>query len=216
MPETIVELKPRPRDRVWIRLSGGRFFTIPESEAGALLAGVELSDAEVERLSRIDQYLRGKDKALRLLAIRARSRREIETALAEMDVIPGVRAGILEELREAGLVDDERFARDYTGSRAEIKHLGPHRIKFELGKLGVSRSIVDRALEETFPAGRQEELARAVARRKLGSRTPDEKSVRRLIDLLRRRGFDYGVINGVAYELLKQRGVDAPELADDE
>jgi regulatory protein len=216
MPERIVEWKPRPRDRVWIRLSGGRFFTVPQSEAAVLSPGTVLQDAEVERLSRIDQYVRGKDKALRLLSIRGRSRREIETALADMEIAPGVRAGILEELREAGLVDDERFARDYADSRAENKHLGPHRIRFELGRLGVSRTIVDRALDETFPGGRQEELAWVVVRKKLGSRTPDEKNVRRLMDLLKRRGFDYGVVNGVAYELLKQRGADVPELTNDE
>jgi len=218
MPETIVETKPRPRDRVLVRLSGGRFFTLPQSEAGSLTLspGTAVADDEVERWSRIDQYLRGKDKALRLLSIRARSRQEIEKALAEMEIVPGVRAGILEELRESGLVDDERFARDYTGSRAEIKHLGPHRIQFELRKLGVNRAIVDRAIVESFPGGRQEELAWEVVRRKLGSRKPDERAVRRMMDLLKRKGFDYGVINRVGYELLRSAGKDAAELAEDE
>ncbi len=216
MSETVVESKPRPRDRVLIRLSGGRFFTVPKSEGDALATGTVLRDEDIDRLSRIDQYVRGKDKALRLLSIRARSQHEIEGALAGMEIAPGVRAGILQELVELGLVDDNRFARDFAGSRVEFRHLGPHRIRFDLKKLGVNPAIVDRALDESFPSGRQEELAWKIVRKKLGSRKPDERDIRRLNDLLKRRGFDYGVINQVAYKLLKQRGGESVEPTSDE
>jgi regulatory protein len=218
MPETVVESKPRPRDRLLVRLSGGRFFTVTQSDGALLEPGTVLGDEDVERLSRIDQYLRGRDKALRMLSIRGRSRHEIEQALAGMEIAPGVRAGVIEELRELGLVDDARFAREYAGSRAELRHLGPHRIKFELKKLGVSAAIVEEAVGESFPSGRQEEIARALVRKKVGSRRPDERDVRRINDLLKRKGFDYGVINRVAYELLKGRGGDTEfvELSGDE
>lgn len=216
MPETIVEIKPRPRDRMLIRLSGGRFFTIPQSEGETLGTGIALRDEDVERLSRIDQYLRGRDKALRLLSIRARSRHELESALAGMEIVAGVRNGILEELRELGLVDDVRFAREYAGVRVELKHVGPHRLRFELRKFGVSSAIVDRVLDESFPSGRQDELAWEVVRKRLGSRKPDEKDVRRINDLLKRKGFDYGVINRIAYELLKRRGSSFGTTSDEE
>jgi regulatory protein len=215
MSETVVECKPRPRERVLIRLSGGRFFTIPAPAAQTLQPGTALEDGEIERLARLDEYVRGKDKAVRLLSIRARSRHELETALAGMDVSPAVRGGILEELREAGLVDDARFAREFTDSRVEFKHLGPHRLKFELRRFGVSPAIVERVLHESFPAGRQEALAWRIVRRKLGSRQPDEKDVRRINELLKRKGFDYGVASRIAYELLKRRG-GAPEHESDE
>lgn len=218
MSETVVEIRPRPRDRLLVRLSGGRSFTVPQSEGASIVPGISLGDADVERLSRVDQYLRGKDKALRMLSIRGRSRHEIETALAGMEIVAGVRAGILEELVEVGLVDDERFAREYAGFRVELKHMGPHRIRFELKKLGVSAAIVDRVLGESFPSGRQEELAWSVVRGKVGTRALDERDVRRVSDLLKRKGFDYGVINGVAYELLRRRGagLEAIETASDE
>ena len=216
MSETIVERKPRPHERVFLRLSGGRFFTIPESEAEILLPGTALADEDITRLSRIDQYVRGKDKALRMLSIRSRSRHELDNALAGLEIAPEVRGGILEELRELGLVDDNRFAREYVGARVDLKRLGPHRLKFELRKLGVSPAIVERTLEEAFPSGSQEELAWKTVQKKLGSRRPDERDVRRISDLLKRKGFDYGVINRVAYELLKRSGSGAIETASDE
>ncbi len=216
MPETIVEIKPRPRDRMWIRLSGGRFFTIPQAEGEALGPGLVLGDEDIERLSRVDQYLRGRDKALRLLSGRARSRHELDSALAGMEISPGVRRGILEELRDLGLVDDARFAREYAGVRIDVKRLGPHRLRFELGKFGVSSAIVDRVLEESFPTGRQDELAREIVSKRLGSKTPDEGDVRRLSDFLKRKGFDYGVINRIAYELLRRRRGSFDTASDEE
>ena len=216
MSETIVERKPRPHERVFLRLSGGRFFTIPESEAEILLPGTALADEDITRLSRIDQYVRGKDKALRLLSIRSRSRYELENALAGLEIVPEIRRGVLEELAELGLVDDERFAREFVGARVESKRLGPHRLKFELRKLGVAQAIVERALDEAFPSGRQEELAWVAVRKKLGFRVPNERDVRRIIDFLKRKGFDYGVVNRVAYELLKRSGSGAMETASDE
>jgi regulatory protein len=216
MSETIVERKPRPHERVLLRLSGGRFFTVPESGAEILLPGTALADEDITRLSRIDQYLRGKDKAFRMLAIRSRSRHELDKSLAGLEIAPEIRGGILEELRELGLVDDERFAREFIGARADLKRLGPHRLKFELRKLGVAPGIVERALEDAFPSGRQEELAWIAVRKKLGTRSPDERDVRRVSDFLKRKGFDYGVINRVAYELLKRSGSGAMETASDE
>ena len=208
MSETIVEWKPRPRNRTFIKLSGGRFFTVPEAEGESLEPGMVLHEEDIKRLSRIDQYFRGKDKALRLLSIRARSRYEIENALSGMEIAPEIRSGILEELREWGLIDDARFTREYVDSRIEIKHLGPHRLKFELKKFGVSGSIIDTTIEEAFPEGRQEELAWKIVRKKIGSRKADEKDVRRAIDLLRRKGLDYEIINHVAYELLREQDRD--------
>jgi regulatory protein len=216
MSEIIVERKPRPHERVFLRLSGGRFFTVPESGAEILLPGTALEDEDITRLSRIDQYVRGRDKALRMLSIRSRSRHEIESALAGLEIEPGVRAGILDELRGLGLVDDAKFAREYVGARVELKRLGPHRLKFELRKLGVGPAIVEQAIEEAFPTGRQEELAWMAVRKKLGSRIPDERDIRRVNDYLKRKGFDYGVINRVAYELLRKFGGGAIETAGDE
>ncbi|UCH83830.1 MAG: regulatory protein RecX [Candidatus Latescibacterota bacterium] len=208
MSEIVVEWKPRPRNRVFIRLSGGRFFTVPEVEGDALKPGTELSAPDVERLHRIDQYVRGRDKALRLLSIRLRSRFELESALDGMEIAPQIRDGILGELEETGLVDDARFTREYVNSRIELKQLGPHRLRFDLKKYGVAATIVDETLNNAFLEGRQEELAWTIVRKKLGGRgagkKPSEKDVRRLVGLLKRRGLDYEIINHVAYELLNR------------
>ena len=216
MSEHIVERKPRPRDRVVIRLSGGRFFAIPEEAATALAVGTELSDADVDRLDGIDQSLRGRDKAMRMLAIRARSRREVDDALRALGLSDAVRRGLLAELEEAGLVDDERFAREFVSVKKDVRRLGPHRLRSDLKKLGVSRDVVDGALQ-AFSPDEQEAMARALAERQVGGGEVSEKVVRRIMGMLARKGYDFAVVNRVGYDLARRvkrgDGDDAPDGA---
>lgn len=208
MPESIVEWKPRSRSRVYLKLSGGRFFTVPEAEVEGLHPDRPLTDDEAERLSRVDQYCRGRDKALRLLSIRARSKHEIMNALDGLELQPAIRDGILADLKEDGLIDDVRFTRDFVNSRMELKHLGPHRLRYDLGKLGVAAAIVDQVLGDEVSSDGQEAMAWDLVRRKLRDRTPGERDVRRVGALLRRKGIDYEIINRVMHELLQQARSD--------
>ncbi len=210
MSESIVEWKPRPRDRVFIKLSGGRFFTVPQSETLPLKSGAVLSNEEIEQLSRVDQYSRGRDKALRLLAIRSRTRFEIKSALDGLNILRTIRDGILDQFGEIGLIDDRRFAREYI--RGSVASKGPHRLKFELEKRGVHPAVVGEMLQSEISDDEQEKAARSMADKKLAGRRPDEKDVRRINALLRRRGIDYEIINRLTMELLQRaRNDDAFE-----
>lgn len=204
MPESIVEWKPRPRNRVFIRLSGGRFFTIPESRTPPLAAGMVLSDEDVQQLTRIDQYTRGEEKVMRLLAIRPRTKQELTRALDALDVPATIRDGVMHDLQERGLIDDAKFAREYVRNRVELRQMGPHRLRHDLKRLGVASSIVDDTLDREITSSSQETSARDIIRRRLGRSRPTEGDVRRIGAQLRRKGFDYEVINHLMYELLQQ------------
>lgn len=214
MPEIITERKPRPRDRVEIRLSGGRFFAIPQAAAEMLAVGQELSDEDVTHLDGLSQYTLGRDKAMRMLALRSRSKREIDDALRTLGLRDTIRTGIVRELEEIGLVDDARFAREFVAVKKDVRRVGPHRLRYDLGKLGLARTAVDEALSD-FGAEEQLTMARALAEKQLGASLPNEKLVRRVIGMLRRKGYDYAVVNKVAYEMARRipRAADADEVA---
>ena len=203
MSETIIERKPRPRDQVVIRLSGGRFFAVPQAAAELLAVGQELSDEDIAHLDGIAQYTRGREKAMRMLAMRGRSKREIDDALRALGLRDTIRTGIVRELEEIGLVDDARFAREFVTVKKDVRRIGPHRLRHDLGRLGLSRTVVDEALSG-FGADEQETLARALVEKKLGTSIPNEKSVRRIVGMLQRKGYDYAVVNKVAYELTRR------------
>jgi regulatory protein len=187
MPETIIERKPRPRDQVVIRLSGGRFFAVPH----------------IAHLDGVAQYTRGREKAMRMLALRGRSKREIDDALRALGLRDTIRSGIVRELEEKGLVDDARFAREFVAVKKDVRRVGPHRLRHDLGRLGLSRTVVDEALSG-FGADEQESMARTLVERQLGTAAPTEKSVRRVVGMLRRKGYDYAVVNKVAYDLARR------------
>lgn len=211
MPDNIVELKPRPRGLVTVKLAGGRFFTIP-MEVDSLRVGAVLSDEDVARFDRMDQYFRGKEKALSLISRRPRTRREIRTALEKLSISESILLGIVTELEETGLVDDRRFAREYVKVKMDVRRLGPYRLRHDLMKLGVRKSIVDDVLDECFDDDVQESMARELARRKAGGVEIDERTARRISDMLKRKGFDFEVVNRVVYELLHSSGVERPDV----
>ncbi len=218
MPEIIVERKPRPRERVWIKLSGGRFFAIPEAAAQACVVGAALSADDVAKLERMDQYVRARDKAMRMLAVRSRSRREIDAALRTLGIADAVRAGVVDELQEAGFIDDARFAREFVSVRKDTRRVGPHRLRADMNKLGLRRADVDKALAN-YGTEEQETLARALVERTVGA-VVDERTLRRVVALLKRKGYDYAVVNRVAYDLARKmpraRDVDATDVIPDE
>jgi regulatory protein len=204
---------------VWIRLSGGRFFAVPEEAAAPFAVGAAVSDEDIVRLGRVDQYLRGHDKATRMLSRRARSRREIEDALRGLGIEAAVLGGVVASLVEAGLLDDGRFAREFVAVRKDTRRVGPHRLRADLRRLGLERAVVDDALASYGPE-EQEESARALVGRALRDDTVDEKAVRRVVALLKRKGYDYSVVNRVAYDLARKirRGPhdeSVPELPDE-
>ena len=214
MPETIIERKPRPRDQVVIRLSGGRFFAIPQAAAEQLAVGAHVSDEDIAHLDGIAQYTNGREKAMRMLAMRSRSKREIDDALRALAIRDTIRAGIVRELEENGLIDDARFAREFVAVKKDVRRLGPHRLRHDLGKLGLARASVDAALAE-YGATEQETLARTLVEKQLGGSIPNEKSVRRVVGMLRRKGYDYAVVNKIAYDLARRipRSFDDNEIA---
>lgn len=219
MPERIVERKPRPRDRVFIRLSGGRFFAIPEEAAAALVVGAELSDDDVDRLDRLGQWIRGRDRAVRLLALRARSKREVEDTLRTMGISDAVRGGIVADLEESGLIDDARLAREFVSIKKDVRHAGPHRLRADMKKRGLRREVVEQALSD-YGAGEQEAIARALVEKRTGGGPVDERLVRRVTGMLTRKGFDYAVINRIAADLVRRIDRGDPdadvEVMDDE
>jgi len=130
---------------------------------------------------------------------------EVRRALEEMGLDGGAVRQVVAELEGAGLLDDRRFAREYVRTKLERRGLGPHRLRWELRKLGVRGSLVEEVLQENFGGEAQEQIARRLAEKKLGTGPVDEKAVRRVVGMLERRGFDFEVVRTVAFELLRRR-----------
>jgi len=141
-----------------------------------------------------DDAARARERALRLLAVRARSRREVEERLRRSGFSEEAVRAAVESLQAAGYLDDRSFARELASSRLRGRPVGRLRILHDLVRRGIEPREAEEALEAALESESEEsELERAIraARSRLGEgpATWDDKSVARMVRFLKGRGF---------------------------
>lgn len=144
------------------------------------------------------------------LAVQARSRFDLEQALAGKGVPASVAADVLDRFEAAGLVDDVDFARAWVQQRQAGKGLSSRALAQELRGKGVDDQIVRDALAELDP---DVEVAAAhdLVRRKLRSmaRFDEATQTRRLVGMLARKGYS----PGLAFQVVREElGAETPAI----
>lgn len=150
------------------------------------------------------------ERALGLLAVRARSRRELETRLLGAGFEREEVDDVLERLEGVGLIDDEAFARQVAEHRFGVRREGARAVAAELRAKGVGASVIASVVDEWTGADGEEERAQALAASRvprLGAVEP-AKAFNRLSALLMRRGFSPDVARRAARKAL---GMDGDE-----
>ena len=151
-----------------------------------------------------------KDRALGLLAVRWRSRRELQTRLRAAGFDDDEVTAALEDLERAGLIDDDRFAREL--ARAKSGRLDGNRsVRSALAKAGVAPQLGEEVVSDL---GGEEERAHALAERKASRMTglAPEVAYRRLHGALLRRGYGPDLARDAARRALA--GVEDTGLGD--
>jgi regulatory protein len=151
-----------------------------------------------------------RDRALRLLAVRDRSRRELERRLRQVGFEKDEIAEALDGLEAAGLIDDERFAKAVVEHETANRLSGRRAVISKLMASGVDRARAEEALATAGPdATRADELAAKRAQRLAG--LPTEVAHRRLASFLLRRGHSPRVAAIAASKALGFESSEAPE-----
>ena len=134
------------------------------------------------------------DRALNMLAARARSSAELRRLLIRKGEPANQVDVAIDRLRTVGFLDDAAFARQFTRSKAVGGGLSRRRVLQELSKRGVARDVSDDAIEDVFTEEQVDEDAsiERVARKKLRTLGKLESAVqrRRLYGFLARRAYD--------------------------
>ena len=137
-------------------------------------------------------------KAYRLLAVRARSEKELREALLRKGFGKDIIDAAIAECQEQLFIDDAGFARQFIQNRLRNRPKGRERLTLELRQKGVDAATITATLDELLPPEHQAELADQLAEklRKRLANLPPLKARQRLSDFLRRRGFDWEMIQG--------------------
>jgi regulatory protein len=137
------------------------------------------------------------------LAVRARSRHEIELRLRRAGFEDEEIVQTLSRLERVGLVDDEAFARQLVEHRFRVRRSGRRAVASELAAKGIATEVASEVLDELGGPGdedRADELAKSRALRLRN--LPPEKAFGRLWSFLVRRGFDAATARSAARRAL--------------
>ena len=143
------------------------------------------------------QYKRARERALRLLALRSRSRAELRKKLAERDFTKSAIERVLENLGELGYLDDEAFAVNRARHLAVNRLYGNRKIEEQLREKGIDREAaraVIHEVREEFPE--MEGIARSAAKKLHGRGIGglDKKERLALARTLQGKGYHLGLI----------------------
>jgi regulatory protein len=155
------------------------------------------------------------DAAIKILMRRAHSVSEMKKALIRRTPDEELLKKVLDRLKREGLIDDARYAKQFTRQRTEIRHQGKFRIARDLRARGVPDRHIDTALKEAAEQTDESIMVRQrIARKlKLLRGALDDRKVASLYRSLLRAGFSSDAIRR---ELKSLTAEDLPDTLADE
>jgi regulatory protein len=201
---TRVRAVPGDPARTRVELADGRRLVVDSTLAAqlGLTKGTRLAGAGAEEVVLRGEEGAAKERALRYLKDRDRSRVEVERRLARYGYSTDTVAAVIVWLSEIGYLDDRRFAESFVRSRNRAGW-GPRRFNHELVKRGVDKRVADEAVralqaeqgDDGDPAAALAEMVARRFERDLG--TDPVKARRRIQGYLQRRGYEWDTIKEV-------------------
>ena len=130
------------------------------------------------------------EKAVALLAMRARTQQEIADALRKNAYPERTIARVMARLDEAGYINDSDFAEQWAASRTN-KGMGSRRIRMELRRKGVGSEAIDEALSAIDEDDLLSGALKAARKAASGKDLFDPKDRQKILAALARRGYGY-------------------------
>ena len=203
MKITGIKQQVKRSDRYSIFIDGRYGFSLSDTALldNKLVPGQELSAKEVREFKQLSQDDKLYNLTLRYVALRPRSRWEIETYLERKKAAPALTSKILNKLSDIDLIDDKKFAVAFASDRRQLRLASRRKIIQELRQKRVADDVIQIAVgnkaEDEHAA-----LHEVIDRKRRQSRYHDDL---KLMQYLARQGFNYGDIK----DALKDSGPNA-------
>lgn len=139
---------------------------------------------------------RAKDKALKYLGYKIRSKNQVIKKLQEYEFPSNVIDKVIRVLEKYNYINDEDFAKAFIKDKLNLKGHGVFKISYDLKMLGVDEEIFKKYLyDDEFI--NEEEKAKDLLLKKLGNKNIEDldyKEKQKIYAYLARRGFSYDSI----------------------
>lgn len=134
--------------------------------------------------------------AYRMLGARARTYQQVFTALRQKGASDELVLQVMDELLQAGYINDREYAINYIRTKLECKPYGARYLRVKLEQSGVERSLANEIVQEMVTP-REHELAKSFVKLLLTrGETLPQKAMNKLIN----RGFSFTVAHRAVEE----------------
>ncbi len=180
-----------------------------------LVVGKEISQSDLDKILMETEVGKLMSRMYRWFGIRMRSEKEVRDYLKVKSKKEKVKKGeeiseliieqLVENLKQKGIVSDERFAEEWVEARSKKK--GWRMIQSELSSKGIDREIIENI---KLGVKNEKETAEKLLEKKakVWENLPKLEFKKKAIGFLMRRGFEYEVAKKVV-EKSSQRGYNA-------
>ncbi|MCB0076152.1 MAG: RecX family transcriptional regulator [Anaerolineales bacterium] len=206
---TRLAYQKRNKERVNVYLDDEFAFGLALAEAVSLKIGQLLSDEDIARLKRDDEYHKAYGRALDYLSRRPRSQYEIESYLRRKEISEAHIERIVERLTTLHYLDDFAFARYWIEQRESFRPKGARALRAELRQKRVDPAIIDQALNESA-LDEEEGAYQAAAKKRSRWEQIDDYWLfqKKAGAFLARRGYGWDVIRSVCQRLWNEQQHD--------
>ena len=194
----------RIHGRAVLTLSNGETLAMPRAmlKERPYRGGVPFDRESFDVFLRERAYPFAMEKAVALLASRARTEKEIVDALRQNAYPEQTVARVMARLHEAGYLDDEDFAGQWAASRAS-KGMGARRIRMELRQKGVNPDTIESAISAVDEEDRMEGAMKAAQKAARGKDLSLPAERQKVLAALARRGYDFAQARAALAQLME-------------
>lgn len=160
-----------------------------------LRKGDEISEAKIAVLKSEDDLIKVQNSAMRMISGRDHSISELIKKLQRKDYLAENINKTIDKMIDLGLLDDYKFTEKFIENCRNSRKFGNSRIKAELFKKGVNKSLIDEILNENQNRNVDKENISILIEKKMkllsSKNLPSQKIRQRLYQFLAGRGFEF-------------------------
>jgi regulatory protein len=189
---TSIKQQIKRAGRYSVFVDGEYSFSLSEAALldSKLVSGQELSRQRANELRQLSANDNLYNQTLRYIALKPRTKWEIETYLKRKGASPTLLESILNKLSISGLIDDQKYARAFVNDRRLLRPASRRKLINDLRK----RHIDPETIEAAVGTESEDELAalkHIIERKRQQTKYQDDL---KLMQYLARQGFNYGDI----------------------
>ena len=159
-----------------------------------LKVGSYIDSETTEKLNEQINLNKAKEKAFRLLSLRAQKKKELENKITR-SLGEEYAKKTAYKMEELGLLNDKEFALSYAKELIFRKFHATNRVRYELSEKGISGDVIDLVLDKINP--NEDENIKNILEKKYiskGKSLKDEKEFRKAVAYCQRLGYGWAQI----------------------